>query len=425
MTKDKILIRGGRVVDPARKINAVADVFIEDGKVAAMPAQLPPETKIIEAAGCIVAPGFIDLHVHLREPGGEENETIETGSQAAAAGGFTAIVAMPNTKPPHDNPETVAFVARRGKEIGLTRVLPSGAITKERKGKELTDYAALREAGACALTDDGSTVQDDAVMEAAMRAAAKLNLTIMDHAQDSSVERKGGVMHEGEFSREFGLPGIPSFAEELTIRRDIELAEKTGCALHIQHVTSREGALAIAEGRGRGVRVTGELTPHHIALCDADIHPDDANYKMNPPLRSAADRKVLIALAVNGTLSCFATDHAPHSADKKALGFLKAPFGIVGLETAIGVTYTRLVKPGLMDEMNWIRRWTVEPARIIGLPVPSLAPGSVADIVVIDVANPWRVVAAELKSKSKNTPFDGWNLTGRAKYTICSGRIVS
>jgi len=421
---DRILIKGGRILDPAVNRDETFDLYVEGGRIAAPPASLPPGVKVIDATNCLVTPGLIDIHVHLREPGGEENETIETGSQSAAAGGFTTVVAMPNTKPSYDTAETVAFVARRGMEVGLTRVLPSGAITKERKGKELTDFAALRAVGACAFTDDGSTVQDDAVMEAAMREAAKLDMIIMDHAQDNLIERQGGVMHEGGMSRKFGLPGIPTYAEERIIRRDIEMAEKTGCALHIQHVTSKEGVEAIAEGRSRGVRVTGELTPHHLALCDEDIDPENSNYKMNPPLRSAADRKALIEMLLNGTLSCFATDHAPHSADKKARGFLKAPFGIVGLETAVGVTYTRLVKPGLLDVMKWIRKWTVEPAKIIGLPPPSLMPGSVADVVVIDVENPWRVAAAELKSKSKNTPFDGWELHGRAKTTILGGRIV-
>ena len=419
-----VFIRGGRIIDPAGNRDQTGDLFVEDGKIAPVPVAMPAGVRVIDARGCIVAPGFIDLHVHLREPGGEENETIETGSHSAAAGGFTTVVAMPNTKPSHDSAETVAFVARRGREVGLTRVLPSGAITKERKGKEVTDFAALRGAGACAFTDDGSTVQDDAVMEAAMRAAAAMNMVIMDHAQDNLIERQGGVMHEGAYSRKFGLPGIPTFAEERIIRRDIELAEKTGCALHIQHVTSAAGAQAIREGRARGVRVTGELTPHHLALCDADIDPANANYKMNPPLRSAADREALIAAFLDGTLSCFATDHAPHSADKKARGFLKGPFGIVGLETAIGVTWTKLVKSGLIDASTWIHRWTVEPARIINLPVPSLAPGATADIVIIDVTNPWRVVASELKSKSKNTPFDGWELTGRAKHTVLEGNVV-
>lgn len=421
---ETILLRGGRIIDPARSIDQVADLFIENGRVAAVPAQRPAGTRTIDAAGCLVVPGLIDLHVHLREPGGEENETIETGSRSAAAGGFTTVVAMPNTKPSHDTADTVAYVARRGRDVGLTRVLPSGAITMERKGRDLTDFAALRAAGACAFTDDGSTVQDDAVMEAAMRRAAALDMVIMDHAQDNLIERQGGVMHEGEFSRKFGYPGIPTFAEERIIRRDIDVAEKTGCALHIQHVTSAAGAQAIREGRARGVRVTGELTPHHLVLCDADIDPANANYKMNPPLRSAADRDALIAALLDGTLSCFATDHAPHSADKKARGFLKGPFGIVGLETAIGITWTKLVKPGLLDASAWVYKWTVEPARILGQPAPTLAPGAVADIAVVDIQTPWRVVAADLQSKSKNTPFDGWELLGRARHTLLGGAVV-
>lgn len=421
---DSLLIRSGRVIDPIRGFDAVTDLYVVDGRIAPLPDPLPAGVCTIDAAGLLVAPGFIDLHVHLREPGGEENETIETGSQSAAAGGFTTVVAMPNTKPSHDTADTVAFVARRGREVGLTRVLPSGAITMERKGRDLTEFEALRAAGAVAFTDDGSTVQDDAVMEAAMRRAAALDMVLMDHAQDNLIERQGGVMHEGEFSRAFGFPGIPTFAEERIIRRDIETAGRTGCAVHIQHVTSRAGVQAIREGRARGIRVTGELTPHHLALCDADIDPENANYKMNPPLRSKDDREALIQGLLDGTLSCFATDHAPHSADKKARGFLKGPFGIVGLETAIGVTYTRLVRMGLLSVNDWVRKWTVEPARILGHTLPSLEAGAVADLVLIDVRNAWRVKAADLKSKSKNTPFDNWELLGRARWTILGGRIV-
>jgi dihydroorotase len=421
---DSLLIRNGRVIDPIRGFDAVTDLYVVDGRIATLPNPLPTGICTIDAAGLIVAPGFIDLHVHLREPGGEENETIETGSQSAAAGGFTTVVAMPNTKPSHDTADTVALVASRGREVGLTRVLPSGAITMERKGRDLTDFEALRAAGAVAFTDDGSTVQDDAVMEAAMRRAASLDMVLMDHAQDNLIERQGGVMHEGEFSRAFGFPGIPTLAEERIIRRDIETAARTGCAVHIQHVTSREGVQAIREGRARGIRVTGELTPHHLALCDADIDPENANYKMNPPLRSKDDREALIQGLLDGTLSCFATDHAPHSADKKARGFLKGPFGIVGLETAIGVSYTRLVRMGLLSVNDWVRKWTVEPARILGHTLPSLEAGAVADLVLIDVRNAWRVKAADLKSKSKNTPFDNWELLGRARWTILGGRIV-
>ena len=415
------LIQGGRVLDPVTGEDAVRDLAISGGVIVERPAA---GATVVAAAGRLVVPGLIDLHVHLREPGGEDNETIETGSRSAAAGGFTTVVAMPNTKPSHDNVETVAYVARRGREVGLTRVLPSGALTLGRKGQQPAPLAALRDAGAVAFTDDGSTVQDDAVMEQVMREAARLGMVLMDHAQDNLIERQGGVMHEGDVSRRHGLPGIPTWAEERIIRRDIELAGKTGCALHIQHVTSAAGAQAIREGRARGVRVTGELTPHHLALCDADIDPADAHYKMNPPLRTAEDRAALVEALRDGTLGCFATDHAPHSAERKALGFLKGPFGLVGLETAVGLTYTLAVEKGVISLMDWLRRWTTVPAAILGRPHAGLAVGAVADVAVLDVATPWRVDPAQLQSKSKNTPFGGWTLRGRAAGTWLAGRQV-
>ncbi len=419
--QDSYIVRGGHILDPASNRDEIGDLFISDGVLV---DRAPAGARELDARGRLVVPGLIDLHVHLREPGGEENETIATGSLAAARGGFTTVVAMPNTQPPHDTAETVALVKRRGAEVGLTRVLPTGAITLGRKGLVLTDMAALKAAGAVAFTDDGSTVQDDAIMEAAMREAARLGLPLMDHAQDNLVERKGGVMHEGEVSRRFGLPGIPSSAEERIIRRDIDLAAKTGVRLHIQHVTSAEGAAAIRDARARGLPVTGELTPHHLALCDENIDPENADYKMNPPLRSQHDRTALIHACLEDTLSCFATDHAPHSAEKKARGFLKGPFGLVGLETAIGVTWTELVERGLLTPHAWLVRWTLEPARILGWPAPTLTPGARADVVILDTASRWTVDRAALASKSKNTPFHGRSLRGRAAATLCGGRLV-
>lgn len=418
---DAYIIRNGRVLDPARGLDEVRDLYMDGGIIVDQP---PAGARVLDAAGCLVAPGLVDLHVHLREPGGEENETIESGSRAAARGGFTTIVAMPNTRPPHDTPEIVAFVKRRGDEVGRVRVLPSGAITAGRKGRELANLAALAGAGAVAFTDDGSTVQDDALMRRAMDVARDLGCVIMDHAQDSLIEREGGVMHEGACSRRFGLPGIPTRAEEKIIRRDCELAEATGCAVHIQHVTSAAGADLIRDARARGLRVTGELTPHHLVLCDEDIDPHDANFKMNPPLRSREDREALADAACDGALSCFATDHAPHSADKKARGFLGGPFGIVGLETAIGLTYTALVETGRMDVRAWLHRWTVEPARILGLPTPTLAAGARADVVVIETATAWVVQPNDFLTKSHNTPFGGRTLRGRALATWCGGRLT-
>jgi dihydroorotase len=418
-----IYIRGGRQIDPFTNKDEIKDLFLRDGVIAPTPLEIPPEAELIYASGLVIVPGLIDLHVHLREPGGEDAETIETGSRAAARGGFTTIVAMPNTKPPLDTPDRVAQVKKRGEEIGLVQVIPSACITSGREGCEPADLKALAGAGAAVFTDDGLTVPSDDVMRRAMEIAASLNLTIMDHAQDREME-KGGVMHEGEFSNDWKLPGIPSEAEAKIIRRDIELAERTGCAVHIQHVSTKKGVALIREARKRGVKVSGELTPHHLALTDADIKPDDANFKMNPPLRSKTDRDALIQGIVSGALQAFATDHAPHTVAAKGRGFLKAPFGIVGLETAVGVTFTELVATGLMNIGAWVDRWTAGPARVMGLPVPSLNTGAPASIALLDLSSKWTVRARNFLSKSRNTPFEGRELIGRAVRTIYRGKTV-
>lgn len=412
---------GGRVLDPATGEDRVRDVYMEGGRIV---ASAPGRPRVFDARGKLVVPGLIDLHVHLREPGGEESETIETGARAAARGGFTTIVAMPNTRPPLDTPERVAFVVRRAAEVGIVRVLPCGAITVGREGRELTAFAPLVAAGAAAFSDDGSTVQDDALMRRAMDVARDVAKPILDHAQDQLIERQGGVMHEGDVSRRAGLPGIPSFAEEKIVRRDIRLCEETGAHLHIQHVSTAGAVAMIRDARRRGLRVTAELTPHHLALCDEDIDPANPNFKMNPPLRARADRDALEEAIVNGVLSCFATDHAPHGADKKAKGFLRAPFGVVGLETAVGVTWTRLVRLGKMTPLEWLARWTVGPAAVLGWPSPTLAPGAPADVAVLDVETPWVVDPNAFASKSHNTPFTGWTLFGRAIATWVGGRLV-
>lgn len=418
-----IYIRGGRLIDPSAGTDEIRDLFIKDGVITNTPAAVPPGADVIDAGGLVVVPGLIDLHVHLREPGGEDAEIIETGSRAAARGGFTTIVAMPNTKPPLDTPERVAFVKKRGEEIGLVRVIPSACITAGRDGRDVADLKALAAAGAGVFTDDGSTVSSDETMTRAMTLAAALNMTIMDHAQDRAME-KNGVMHEGEFSKHWKLPGIPSEAEVRIIRRDIDLARRTGCAVHIQHVSTKEGVALIRDARTRGLKVSGELTPHHLALTDADVKADNANFKMNPPLRSADDREALVRGVVDGSLQTLATDHAPHTAAAKARGFLQAPFGIVGLETAVGVTFTELVVTGLMDLGTWVQRWTTGPAHVLGLPDPDLKPGAPASIVLLDLGAKWTVRAREFVSKSRNTPFEGRELTGRAVRTIHRGKTV-
>ena len=331
---------------------------------------------------------------------------------------------MPNTNPALDSPEEVAALAKRATAANLIHVLPAPCITRSRSGQEVADLPALAKAGAVAFTDDGCTVSKNEVMEAAMREAGRLNIPVMDHALDSKLAGHG-VMHEGKCSRALGLPGIPSEAETVVVERDIQLSRVTGCAMHIQHVSAAGSVDLIRAARKAGLPVSGELTPHHLALTDAVVEAGKPEcYKMNPPVRSEADRTALIEGLLDGSIACFATDHAPHTAATKAKGFLTAPFGVVGLETAVGVTYTLLVKKGLMTAIDWVARWTTEPARIIGRRAPTLAHGAPADLVLLDLENEWVVNAAEFASKSRNTPFDGWPLFGRAIKTFCDGRLI-
>ena len=421
---NELLIQGGRVIDPETGRDETADVFIADGRVQVRPTSLPPQTRTIDACNRLVVPGFIDLHVHLREPGNESAETVLTGCRAAARGGFTTVVAMPNTNPPLDSPEEVRHLARRAMEAGAARVLAAPCITRGRAGTEVADLEALAEAGAAAFTDDGSTVADAAVMAAALRRAARLNRLVMDHALDPVLAGKG-VMYEGEWSRRFGLPGVPAAAEHTIVARNIRLAEQTGCAVHIQHVSVAGSVRLIREARRRGVRVSAEVTPHHLALTDADVRPDDPRrFKMSPPLGSLADCHALREAVADGTIEAFATDHAPHTAESKARGVLAAPNGVIGLETAVGVTHSTLVRHGLMSLQDWVARWTTGPARLLGRPAPTLAPGAPADVTVLDLDSEWSVDTAAFASKSRNTPFDGWLLQGRAICTVCAGRIT-
>ncbi|MEI8139719.1 MAG: dihydroorotase [bacterium] len=417
-------IKGARILDPATRTEEVRDLFIRNGVMAPVPASLPPDTIMVEAKGLVAVPGFIDLHVHLREPGHEAAETVATGCQAAARGGFTAIVVMPNTNPALDTPEQVAALVKRAAAANLIHVLPAPCITLRRAGDEVADLAALGKAGAVAFTDDGCTVSNNDVMELAMREATRLKIPVMDHALDPKLAGRG-VMHEGIHSRALGLEGIPSEAETVIVERDIRLSRTTGCAMHIQHVSAAGSVDLIRAARKDGLPVSGELTPHHLALTDASVEAAKPEcYKMNPPVRSEADRAALIEGLLDSTLSCFATDHAPHTVETKAKGFRTAPFGVVGLETAVGVTYTLLVKKGLMTELDWVARWTTEPARIIGRRIPSLAHGEPADLVLLDLENEWVVNTQDFASKSRNTPFDGWPLIGRAIKTFCDGRLI-
>ncbi|MBL7077269.1 MAG: dihydroorotase [Kiritimatiellae bacterium] len=414
------IISNGTLLDPASGRRATADLYIEDGLIV---ADRPSNAREIDATGLTVMPGLIDVHVHFREPGHEGAETIATGSRAAARGGFTTVVTMPNTRPAVDTPEQVRFQLERAAEANAVELRPSACITSERRGSELADLEALAQAGAVAFTDDGSTVANDALMQRAMEQAAKLDIPIMDHALDP-VRAGKGVLHDGDAARRLNLPGIPSKAEDMIVARDIELAAATGCAMHIQHVTSGASARLIGQAAARGLPVTGEATPHHLALSDADITEDDGNFKMNPPLRSPNDREILIESVLSGDLSILATDHAPHLASLKAKGILKAPFGVVGLETAIGVTYQLLVVERGMAPLDWLRRWTEGPAALLGRPCPSLAAGAPADIVIADLATEWAVDPSEFLSLSGNTPFAGRLCRGRAVHTLKSGGIT-
>jgi len=415
--------RGGHLIDPATGRDEVADLWFQNGCFVAPPNDPMQPSEEFDVSGYLLVPSLIDLHVHLREPGNEAAETIATGTHAAAAGGFGTVVSMPNTQPPTDTPERIRETINKARLAGFARICPSACMTRGRDGQSPSDLEALAEAGAVVFTDDGSTVVSDELLREVMRRALRLNRTVMDHAQDPEAERRG-VLHDGEAARRLGLPGISSWAEARIVARDFKLSDETKCAVHIQHLTSREGVELLRTAKRNGIRASAEVTPHHIALCDADIPSDDANWKMNPPLRSASDRDALIEAVCDGTITCFATDHAPHTSASKALGFALAPFGIIGLETAIGVTYTALVHTGHLDRLTWLRRWTTGPADLLGLPRPTLEPGASADFTLVDTKTEWTVDASQFISKSKNSPFIGRKLIGRAIASFFGGRCV-
>jgi dihydroorotase len=419
-----ILIRGGRVVDPSQRLDARVDVRLAGGVVAEIGERLDPgDAEVVEAQGAIVSPGLIDLHVHLREPGGEHKETIASGAAAAAAGGFTTIVAMPNTDPPIDNPAAVGFVLAEGRRVGLARVLPAGAITVAQQGEQLTEVGEMADAGAVTITDDGRPVSRAGVMRLALEYAQAFDLAVSVHPEETDLSR-GGVMNEGTTSGRLGLTGIPNAAEDVMIARDLLLAELTEGRLHIQHVSTRRGVEMIREAKARGLRVTAEATPHHLTLTDAAVENYRTDAKMNPPLRSEADREAVREALRDGTLDVIATDHAPHHYDEKEQAFDDAPFGIVGLETALGLCLTELVHKRLIDLPTLIERMSCAPARAFALPGGTLAPGSPADVTIFDPDAEWVVDAARFLSLSRNTPFGGWRLRGRPLRTLVAGLTV-
>jgi dihydroorotase len=419
------LLSGGRVVDPAGKLDRVVDVLLVEGQVARVGAGLEaPEGALVEACdGLLVLPGLIDVHVHLREPGFEHKETIATGSAAAVAGGFTSICAMPNTDPVIDSPATVGFVAAAGRAAGLARVYPVGAISIGQKGERLTEIGELVEAGAVAVTDDGAPVMDSGLMRMALEYAAAFDIPVADHPEDIGLSRRG-VMNEGVVSARLGLIGKPNASEDVHIARDLLVAELTGSHIHLQHISTRLGVDLIRRAKARGVRVTAEATPHHLLLTDSAVDGYRTEAKMNPPLRTEVDREAVVAGFLDGTLDTLATDHAPHHYDEKEQAFDDAPFGVVGLETALGLLLTHFVATGKMSLSTLVERMSLAPARAFRLAGGTLAEGSAADVVLVDPGLVWTVDPKAFRSKSRNTPFTGAQLTGRAVATWVEGRKV-
>jgi dihydroorotase len=413
------------VVDPSQDLDGTNDVLIVEGLIAGVGEGLgaPEGAQEIDASGLLVTPGLVDVHVHLREPGGEHKETIATGAKAAAAGGFTAICAMPNTDPVVDDPAGVGFVLAQGAAARAARVYPVGAISHGHEGRQLAAIGEMVAAGAVGITDDGNPVMDSGLMRRALEYAQAFGVPVADHPEDLGLSGQG-VMNEGLVSTRLGLRGKPNASEDVHIVRDLLLAELTGGHIHLQHVSTASGVEAIRQAKARGVRVTAEASPHHLVLTDEAVEGYDSDAKMNPPLRSAADREAVRQGLADGTLCVLATDHAPHHYDEKEQAFDDAPNGIVGLETSLGLALTHVVGEGVIDLPTLVDRMSCSPARAFNLNGGTLSGGSVGDVTIIDLNEAWTVDRAAFLSKSRNTPFHGWELKGRARYTIVGGEVV-
>jgi dihydroorotase len=416
----RTLIRHGRVIDPSRELDTVADVLLDKGKVAEIGKVKAAADNVIDAKGLIVCPGLIDIHVHFREPGDEQEETIASGSAAAVAGGFTSVACMPNTQPPLDDATAIEFVTRQADRAGLCNVFPVGAVTKGREGRELAEMGQMVRAGAVAFSDDGSGVASAAVMLRALQYVAMFDKPIIQHCEDPDLAA-GGVMHAGEVSVRLGLPGIPAVAEELMVQRDIRLTHEVGGRYHVAHISTRGAVNLVRRAKHDGVQVTAEATPHHLLLTDEACAGFDTNLKMNPPLRTRHDIDACIAGVVDGTIDCLVTDHAPHGTQEKELLFAGAPFGVIGLESALPLYVQALVAPGHLDWPGLIARMTINPARVLGLRKGTLREGADADVVLIDPDHAWTIDASRFFSKSRNCPFDGWKARGRVVMTLVGG----
>jgi len=417
-----LLIQNGTILDPSQKLERKADLLVRDGKVAAIGANLGKADRVIDASGCYVTPGLIDVHVHFREPGDEEEETIASGSQSAVAGGFTTVCCMPNTKPPLDNEAQVEFVCRESQRVGLANVYPVGAITKGRDGKELAEIGSMHRRGAVAFSDDGVGVNDAAVMRKALQYAKMFDTVLMQHCEEHSLS--GGSMHAGLASTKLGLAGIPAEAEQLMIARDLLLNRTIGCRYHVQHISTAWSVELIRQAKRDGQKwVTAEVAPHHMLLTDEHCATYDTNYKMNPPLRTAADVKACIEGVKDGTIDILATDHAPHLAEEKELEFPYAPFGIIGLEPALPLYVKALVEPGHITWMRMIEMMTSRSAEIVKLDKGTLRDDADADVTIIDPQREWTIDVEQFASKSRNCPYQGWKLKGRAVATIVGGDV--
>ncbi len=424
----KTILKGGRVIDPANGRDGAFDVLIEDGRITRVARDLPVDgAEVFEVRrGWIVAPGLVDIHVHLREPGQEHKETVATGTAAAVAGGFTAVACMPNTDPVNDHAGITQFILKKAAEAQLARVYPIGAVSVGSRGDQLAELGEQKAAGCVAFTDDGRPVSTALLMRRALEYAGMLGVPVIDHCEDPSL-KGDGVAHEGYFAAQLGLRGIPGEAESIMVERDVSLAELAGAHVHIAHMSARQSLRAVSAGKDRGVRVTCEVAPHHFTLTDEALDGPvkyDTNLKMNPPLRAGEDRDAMIQGIVDGTVDVIATDHAPHHADEKMVEFDRAPFGIVGLETAVSIVLDRLVHTGRISLARMIELLSVNPARLINVAGGTLSEGAAADITILAPDMPVTVDAAALRSRSKNTPFDRWQFTGGVVATIVGGRAV-
>jgi len=419
-----LLIKNGRVVDPASKLDARRDILLEDGRLAAVEAKIERAgAEVFDAANLVVAPGFIDMHVHLREPGKESAETIQSGARAAAAGGFTAVACMPNTQPANDTALVTRYILAQAAQAGGARVYPIGAVTKNLAGEELAELESLRAAGAVAFSDDGHPVWNSRILRRALEYAAALNLAVIDHCEDPQLAA-GGVMHEGDCALRLGLRGIPALAEELPVTRNVVMAALAGGHIHLAHLSTRGALEVVRRAKRAGVRVTCEVTPHHFTLTDEACREYDTRAKMNPPLRTADDVTALVEGLADGTVDAIASDHAPHTPTEKQADFESAPFGVIGLETAVALALDKLFHAGKITLPRLVELFSTNPARILGVEGGQLKVGAPADLTVLDLERKWTYRAAEGVSKSRNSPFDGWSFRGAAAATIVAGVLV-